>query len=65
MVLPMPKAMFKMIALGFKDIVVFIFCLPPCPTCCDNGRNRLGVEQMSSHKCIVVKHLSIRLSGNG
>ena len=55
----MSKIVFEMVALGFKDIMVFIFSFPATSARTDDGGNRFWVEEMVSDKGIVVKHLAI------
>ncbi len=64
MLLPMPKVVFKMIALGFEAIVIFIFGFPATSTGSDDLGNGISAETMVRDKCIAIEYLSIRLSGN-
>ena len=50
MVLSMSKVVFEMVALGFKDIMVFIFSFPATSARTDDGGNRFWVEEMVSDK---------------
>ena len=61
----MPKIVFKMVALGFEHIVIFVFRLPATSTRTHHPWNRLGSEWMVSHKGIVIKHFAIGLTGEG
>ncbi len=63
--MPVPEIVFKMVALGFEHIVVFVFCLPATSTRTHHPWNRLGIEWMVSYKGIVIKHFAISLTGKG
>ena len=65
MVLPVPKIMLEMIALGFEHVVIFIFRFPTTPACGNNQGNGFIVEGMVGDKSIVVEHFAIALAGEG
>ncbi len=55
MVLPMPKVMLKMIALGFQHIVVLIFDLPAGTPCCHHPGHHGITQWMQRRKRVVVE----------
>lgn len=59
MVLSMPKVMLQMIALGFEDIVIFIFGFPSASASADDLRDASSGEVVVCDKCIGVKHFAI------
>lgn len=63
MVLPMPKIVFQMIALGLEDIVVFIFRLPPTSARANHRGNSKVRQFMASDESILIEYFAIRLTG--
>ena len=55
MVLSMSKVVFQMVALGFEDIVIFIFGSPATSARTDDGCHRFWVEAMVRDQGIVVR----------
>lgn len=63
MVLSMSKIVFQVIALGFEDIVVFIFRLPATSTRANYRSNSLRCQFMVSDEGILVNYFAIGLAG--
>ena len=59
----MTIVMFEMVALGFEDIIVLVFHLPPCSSCLNKGRDIRPSERKIGNKGILIEDFSIHIIG--
>ena len=62
MLLPVPKIVFQVVAFGFEDIVILMFSFRETATRGNDLDNPLMAQAMVGDECIVVEHLSIRVT---